>query len=536
MKKRKLLRSSLALSLVLATGCGPKKPPALSILHVGGGSEPASLDPQVVDGKIEGDIVLSMFEGLVTVDPKTLEIRPGMASHWECSADGREYTFTLRKGLRWSNGDPFTGEDVVYSLKRALSPKLGSPWTPFFFVVRNAEAYHSGELKDFREVGIRAVDPLHLKITLKQPVPYFLDLLAHSSWYPVHRGTIEKFGQIDERDTRWMRPGNMVCNGPFVLDSWENGRYIAMKKNPHYWGKDAVALDEVRFYPVSDTATEERMFAAGELDITYRTHTSKLPHYRNTGELRLSPHLGCMWVGFNCQRPPVNDPRVRRALALAIHREEIGKVRDLGKGLESYGVVPPGMSHYQQQQRLFAEDVQEARRLLAEAGYPEGRGFPRVEMLYWLTDENRPIFEAIQAMWERNLGIHVELVGQEWKVYLSLLTQGDFTIARHRWYGDYNDPTTMLNIFMSKNPCNYLRWSCDEYDAVMVRVQGEADEKKRIKLLQEAERIFIREMPGAPVYWEASSHLVSHQVRGWHPNILDLHPLKYVSKSAEKGK
>jgi oligopeptide transport system substrate-binding protein len=533
MGSRNLSHLSLALLLVLVTGCQPKKRSTLNILNVGCGAELASLDPQIVEGKIESDVLLALFEGLVMADPNTLEIRPAMASHWDISDDGLRYTFKLREGLCWSNGDPLTAEDFVFSLKRGLSPKLGSPWTPFFFTVHHAEDYFSGKINDFKEVGIKARDPLHLEITLERPVPYFLELLTHSTWYPVHKGVIGKFGKIDDRDTRWIRAENMVCNGPFVLKNWENGRYVSVKKNPYYWDKDSVALDEIRFHPVADTATEERMYAAGELDITYRTHVSKIERYKNTGELRLSPHLGCMWIIANCRRVPFNDVRVRRALALAINRKEIGKVRGFGEGLESYGIVPPGMSHYRQRDRLFQENVQEARRLLAEAGYPDGKGFPKTEVLYWLSDENRQIFEALQAMWKENLGLHFDLVGQEWKVYLSLLREGDFTIARYRWYGDYNDPTAMLNIFMRDDPCNYTHWYSDDYDTPLIRAQNTRDDEERIKLLQEAERVFIREMPGAPVYWEASSHLVSHKVKGWYPNVMDHHPWKYVSKSQD---
>ncbi|MDR3143454.1 MAG: peptide ABC transporter substrate-binding protein [Puniceicoccales bacterium] len=527
---------SLALSLALVNGCQPRKKQSLNVLNVGGGADLSALDPQIVDGKIESYVIEALFEGLVTQDPKTLEIRPGMASHWECSADGLEYSFSLREGLRWSNGDPFTAEDFVFSLKRALSPNLGSPWTPFFFTIRNAEAYYKGQVSDFREVGMRVVDAQHLKIRLERPVAYFLELVAHSAWFPVHKKTIEKFGSIEKRDTRWTRPENMVCNGPFVLSSWESGRFSSVKKNPYYWDKESVALDEIRFHPVSDTATEERMYAAGELDITYRVHVSKISHYKETGELHLTPQLGCLWVGFHCERPPGNDVKVRRALGLAINREEIGRIRGFGKGLESFGVVPPGMNHYEQQAQLFQEDIAEARRLLAEAGYPNGKGFPKVELLYYASDENRQIFEAVQAMWKRNLGIQVDLVAQEWKVYISLLQQGDFTIARHRWYGDYNDPTTMLSIFRKDDPCNYLRWSHPEFEAVMLRAQELKNEAERIKCLQEAERIFVREMPGAPVYWEASAHLVSHRVKGWYPNVQDTHPWKYISKLPAEAK
>jgi oligopeptide transport system substrate-binding protein len=500
------------------------------VLHVGNSAEPASLDPQVADGKPELNILDALFEGLVTLDPRTAEPRPGIASSWHISPDGLCYIFNLRENLRWSNGDPLVAKDFVYSLRRALAPKLGNPWVSFYFAVRNAEAYFKGALDNFENVGIRAIDDFTLEIILERPVSYFLELLAHYSWAPVHRDTIEKFGEMDEKDTHWTRPDNMVCNGPFMLKEWENGSHISMVRNPHYWEKNAVGLEKIIFYPISDTATEERMYAAGELDITSKVHVSKIQHYREKGELFLNPHIGCTWVAINCQREPFKDVKVRRALALAINREEIGKVRGLGKGLESYGVIPPGTLHYKQQGQLFHENVQEAKRLLAEAGYPEGRGFPKTEVMYYNSDEHRIIFEALQAMWERNLGIRFVLIAKEWKVYLSSLACHDFVLSRHCWVGDYDDPSAMLETYRSDHANNFSAWNSARYDRLLRRAENEVSEEKRVKIFQEAERIWVEEMPAVPVYWMSSAHCVSHRVKGWYPNVMDIHPWKYVSK------
>jgi oligopeptide transport system substrate-binding protein len=536
MNPRCFLRLFSLSLFILAAACKPFGRSSIfspHVLHVGNRVEPASLDPQVADGKPESNILLALFEGLTVPDPETAEPRPGIASGWSISRDGLSYVFHLRDDLYWSNGEPLVAKDFVYSLKRALSPKLGNPWVSFYFGVRNAEAYFKKKIDNFHDVGIRAADDFTLEINLEKSIPYFLELVMHYSWAPVHRDTIEKFGEIDERDTRWTRPGNMVCNGPFMLKSWENGNRISVVKNPYYWDKDKVVLKRINFYPVVNASTEERMYASKELDITDNTHTSKIAHYRTTGELHLNPHVGCMWIAINCKRRPFDDVRVRRALALAINRKEIGKIRGFGDGLEAYGVVPPGMLHYEQQEQLFQENVQEARKLLAEAGYPNGQRFPRAEVLYYLSDENRIIFEALQAMWEQNLGIHFDLVAQEWKVYLSLLNHNDFTLSRHCWVGDYNDPSTMMDIFQSDAASNFPAWSSMKYDYLLFQAQSAIDEKKRIKLLQEAERIFVEEMPAIPVHWMSSAHLVSSRVKGWYPNVMDVHPWKCVSKSRE---
>jgi oligopeptide transport system substrate-binding protein len=396
--------------------------------------------------------------------------------------------------------------------------------------VQNAEAYFSGKIDDFDQVGIQAINEYCLEITLEHPVPYFLELLMHGAWYPVHEDTIEKFGDIDKRDTPWIKPGNMVCNGPFILKSWENDSHISVVKNPYYWDKGSIALERISFHPISDTAVEERMYASGDLDITYRVHVSKLEHYKKTGELYLSPYLGCMWVTMNCAKKPFDDIRVRKALALAINRKEIGKVRGIGDGFEAYGVVPPETLHYKQQPRLFEEDIQEAKRLLAEAGYPNAKGFPEVEVLYNTSDLHRSVFEALQAMWKKNLNIRINLLSQEWKVYLMLKKQGDFSLTRYAWIGDYNDPSSLMDIFQSDSPNNDSRWCSLRYDYLLFQAKTAINEEKRIKLLQEAERIFVQEMPAIPVYWETSSHLVSPHVKGWFPNVMDIHPWKCVSK------
>ncbi|MDR3143453.1 MAG: peptide ABC transporter substrate-binding protein [Puniceicoccales bacterium] len=500
---------------------------------MGNGAEPSSLDPHAVNGVPEATILLSLFEGLLVPDPKTAEPCPGAASSWYISPDGLRYVFNLRENLRWSNGDPLVAKDFVYTFRRAISPKMGNPWVSFYYNVRNAEAYATGKIGDFSDVGIRAIDDLTLEIILERPVVYFLELLAHVAWLPVHRDTIEKFGALDERDTRWIRPGNMVCNGPFMLKSWENGNYILVVKNPHYWDKDNVALEKIYFHAVSDSATEERMYAAGDLDISSGLHVSKRPHYAKKGELHIDPYMGCAWVAVNCQRPPFNDPRIRKALALAINREEVNKIRGFGKDINAYGAVPPDVHHYRSIKQGFQEDVQEARRLLAEAGYPGGKGFPKTEVLYNFSDQHHLVFEVLQSMWERNLGIHVDLVSQEWKVYLSMMGRGDFTLGRHCWVGDYNDPMTMLEIFEGGSANNYTAWASTQYDYYLHQARNTANEEKRIGFLQEAERIFVKEMPAIPLFWMNSIHLVSPRVKGWYPNVMDVHLWKGISKSKD---
>ncbi|MCC5023994.1 MAG: peptide ABC transporter substrate-binding protein [Candidatus Synoicihabitans palmerolidicus] len=359
-----------------------------------------------------------MIEGLVIPDPKTLEPQPGQAESWEISEDGRVDTFRLREDARWSNGDPVTAQDFLGSWKRRLTPSLGAEYAYNLYLVEGAEAYHKGELTDFEKTGFKALDARTLQVTLVNPTGYFVQLLTHYSWYPVHLATVEKFGGLSRKGTAWTRAENYVCNGPFVLTAWRPNQHIDVVKSPTYWGKDAVRLDGVRFYPIENTDAEERMFRTGQLDVTYGLPLSKIDHYRDErGDvLRLDPFLASAYYHrLNLGKPHLSDPRVRRVLALAIDRDGLAYEVQRGVKLSAHCFTPemPGFKAPQ----LFPDDVETARALLAEAGYPEGEGLPPIEILYPTSDTGRIVCEALQAMWRSNLGIDVRLYNQEWKVY-----------------------------------------------------------------------------------------------------------------------
>ena len=505
-------------------------------LHIGNGTEPQGLDPHTVTGVTENRIISTLLEGLIREQPDTLEPLPGVAESWTISADARNYTFSLRKNARWSNGDPVTAHDFVYSWRRMLSPGLAAEYAYQLFLIKNAAAYNRGELTDFDQVGVKAIDPHTLHVELNYPTPYFLSLLVHYSTFPVHPPTIEKFGDIDERSTLWTRHNNFVGNGPFALKEWALNRIIKVEKNPYYWDAQAVRLNAIYFYPIEDVTTEERMFRSGTLHVTSDVPKEKIQVYRkkNPELLHIYPYLGTYYYSFNVTRPPFDDYRVRRAFSMSVDRQKIVQAVAKGGELPAYALTPPNTSAYFPKAKI-PFDIQAAKDLMAAAGYPGGQGFPAMEILYNTHEGHRKIAVAIQQMWKQALGVHVTLTNQEWKVYLSRRNELDFEIARASWIGDYTDPNTFLDMFVTGGGNNNTGWSNPDYDR-LIRLAGQTtDQHERYAIFQQAEKILIDESPIIPIYTYTTKHLLSPQVKGWARNILDHYPYKrlYIEKTQE---
>ena len=499
------------------------------ILHLGNGAEPKALDPHVVTGVTEHNIISALLEGLVTENPKTLEPEPGAAESWSVSDDGTVYTFALRSNGKWSNGDTVTAHDFVFSFERMLSPGLSAEYAEMLFVMKNAAAFHEGTLSDFSQVGVRAVNDSTLEITLNAGTPYFLSMLNHYSWYPVHPPTILKHGKMDELHTPWTRPGNYVGNGVFVLDTWEVNKVIVVKKNPLHWDAQIVRLEAIHFHAIEKALTEERAFRAGDLHVTGTVPLDKIEKYqqRSPELLMVSPYIGTYYYLFNVEQPPLDDVRVRKALSMSIDRAAIcTHVLKAGQ-LPAYHFVPPDTGGYTSQARV-TYDIAAAKTLLAEAGYPDGEGFPGFELLYNTNESHRKIAEVIQQMWQKNLNIKVMLKNQEWKVYLDSTQQGDFQVARAGWIGDYVDPNTFLDLWITGGGNNRTRWSNSDYDNFISTAAATSDAAVRFNAFQKAETILLNELPIMPIYLYVSLSLIQPGVRGWYPTLLDHHPYKYV--------
>ncbi len=508
------------------------------ILHLGNGTEPQGLDPHVVTGVPESRILRALFEGLVVKNPYTLELEPGVAQRWETSEDGLVLTFHINPAARWSNGDPVTAHDYVWSWQRAMNPAMGNLYAYMLFPVVNAEAYTTGKLEDPNDLGVKALDDLTLQVTLNEPTPYFLQLMDHYSTYAVHRPTIEKFGKATDRFTKWTRAKNIVSNGPFNLSEWLLNRRISVKKSETYWDADKVKLNGIVFYPTENIVSEERMYRAGQLHLTNDTPLEKIPVYQameNTPFMQ-APYLGTYYYMLNTQRAPVDDIRVRKALSMTVDREKLTRTVMQGLVTPAYAITPPGTLGYQPP-KLFGYDVEKAKALLAEAGYPNGEGWPGLELMYNTSESHRKIAVAIQQMWKDALNIEVTLANQEWKVYLDALTQMEYQVARRGWIGDYVDPNNFLDMFLTGGGNNKTGYADPLYDELILSKAPKAKSKQeRFALFYEAETLLMEEMPIIPIYTYSIKRLVDPAVKGFPPNLMDSFNFKYIWLQAENNK
>lgn len=528
-----LLPSTALCAVLLLCGCGPQQTNVERgardrELYIGIGAEPAALDPHITTGLTEYSVLLSMLEGLTTLNPVTMAVEPGVAKSWDISPDGLRYTLYLDPQARWSNGDPVTALDFLFSFERILSPALGAPYAYMLYPIRGAKAFHSGELSDFAQVGLAAPSPRTLVIELEAPTPYLLNLMTHNTWWPVHPPTVLKYGAMTDRISKWTKAGHFVGNGPYQLKDWRLNSQIHVTRNPYYRQAETVRLNGLHFLPI-EAETEERAFRSGQLHLTSTVPVHRIDWYRKHRPecLRFDTALGVYYYMLNTARPPLDNPKVRQALAYAIHREQITEHILRAGQTPAYHFTPPNTGGYQAQAR-FAYDPERARQLLAEAGYPNGAGFPTFELLYNTSESHRTIAVAIQQMWKTELGIDIELHNQEWKAYLSTREAGEFDLLRAAWFGDYDDPNTFLSLGESDNGNNHTQWSNAEYDALLQQAAHTQDPAARHLLFQRAEQILIEAMPVIPIYFYVTSRLIHPSVQGWYPSILDIHPYQAV--------
>jgi oligopeptide transport system substrate-binding protein len=498
------------------------------VLHVGNGAELQTLDPHRAEDTASFNLHLDLYEGLVSESPKG-DLIPGVATDWTVSEDGKTYVFNLRPEARWSNGDPVTAHDFVFSLRRAVDPKTVSVYSYILTPLLNADDITAGK-RPPEELGVRALDDHTLEITLANPTVYFLQLLAHSMAYPVHRATLEAHGD------QWTRPGNLVGNGAFKLDEWVVQSHVKVVRNPYYWDNANTKLEEVWFYATEDQNAELQRFRALELDQTEIIPAAQISFIRENlaDELVIAPYLGSYYYGFNLTRPPFKDnPKLRRALSLAVNRDIITKqVLNLGQ-TSAYGFTPPIKGYIQQQMVeaswTQAEREAEAKRLYAEAGYGPDNPL-HTEIMYNTQEDHRRIAVAIASMWKQTLGVEAEILNQEWKVFIDTRNQKkDTQVYRHAWIGDYEDPFSYLEILRSTAGQNDTGYNNPEFDRLVAASQTALDPHARMQILQEAERVMLADMPILPLYIYVRARLVQPWVAGYEPNIMDRHRHKYMS-------
>ena len=487
------------------------------------------LDPHIVNGVSSFNVLSALLEGLVAEDPHDLHPVPGVAETWEISPDEKVYTFHLRRNARWSNGEPVLAGDFIDSYHRILSPALGSDVAYMLYPVANAEAFNTGKITDFSQVGFRKLDDWTLEITLASSTPYFLSLLSHYSWFPVHLPTIQKYGPAFERGSRWTRPGRFVGNGPFTLEEWRLNDRIRVQKSATYWDANTVSLNAIVFHTIDSNDVEERAFRSGQLHVTDSIPVNRIDRYRREHPelLRVDPYLGTYFFRVNVTKPALNNRLVRRALAMAIDRRAIVENVWRGGQLPAGCFTPPNTAGYTCEASI-PYDTDGARKLLAEAGYPEARGLPPIEILFNSSENHKLTAEAIQQMWRKELKVNSALVNQEEKVYFDSRRQMNYQIIRSTWIGDYNDPNSFLNIWTTGGGNNQTGWSNAEYDRLIAEAEKTAEQAARYAAFQKAEAILLDQAPILPVYFYTHGFLLRPSVKGWFPTILDHHPYKHV--------
>jgi oligopeptide transport system substrate-binding protein len=507
--------------LILCSGCSPQPRADLVFLN---GAEPETLDPALITGQPEGRVANALFEGLLTFD-QSGKPQPGMAESWTVSEDGRIYTFTLREGLTWSDGTPLTARDFVESWRRTLDPATASEYAYQLHYIKNARAFNEGKSVDFSQVGVSAPDEQTLRVELENPTPFFADLCAFVTLLPVPLHVIREHGDD------WIKPGRLVSNGAYVLESWRLNDRIRLRKNPRYWNANAVAMKTIDVLPVSKANTAFNLYSSGQADLMMDkglVPPALLGEIKKRDDFHAAPFLGTYFLRFNCTKGPFTDPRVRRAFSMVIDKQSIvDRITRAGE-LAADSFVPPGAGGYEPFGQCGGRDVEEARHLLAEAGFPGGEGFPMVNYLYSEGELNEAIAVELQSMWRQLLGVNVQLLRQEWKVYLNSMSRLDYDIARSSWVGDYPDPNTFLDMFVTGGGNNRTGWSDPRYDQLISAAAAETDRPARYEILREAEKLLVcEEMPVCPLYFYVGIQLYdSKKLGGIEGNVLDEHPLK----------
>jgi len=596
------------------------------VLIMGNSGEPKGLDPHIVSGVLESNVIRSLFEGLVEAHPSKDGVAlPGVATKWYAVNPKQpdEWVFELRKDAQWSDGKPLTAQDFLFSFRRLLTPALASDYSFMLYYIKDAEFYHKSqrsyllsrndanftkewwaslkgvdfgpdeeaeegsfnfigldkltvnqlerllkepdlfkwpenvspeirrdlmmknlnyekskrgklggdELKDLWELidfGATAPDKHTLRVKLNSPIPFLPEITKHYTWYPVPMHAVLKHGKIGDRFTDWTKPDNLVCNGAFVLKSWKFNDHIEVARNPLYWDKENVGINGVRFLPITDLYTEDRMYYDEQMHVTY-TIASELIEYsrKNYPEhVRSELYLGTYFIRTNVSNEPFTDPRVRLAFSLSLNQKSL--IDNVLKGGQkpAAGLVPPFGDYPASAVVSFNPEL--ARKLLAEAGYPGGKGLPDIEFLTTDKESSKRTAEALQAMWKEHLGATIKIKQMEWTSYITAMFDKDYDLAAGGWIGDYMDPLTFLDMWMKDAGNNRTGWHNEEFEGILGEAAQTGDPTERYALLAKAEALFLKERPILPVYWYTRNYLLHPDVKGWNPLLLDNHPYKFL--------
>lgn len=517
----------IALSLVLVfssfSGCANKTGTTQNLIRYDIGSEPKTLDPTLNSAVESGTIIVNAFEGLTKFGEGDKPVA-GVAETWDISTDGLTYTFHLRNNAKWSDGKAVTAKDFEYAWKRGMNPDTAAEYANYYYYIKNGEAYNTkkGTAED---VGVKATDDSTLVVTLENVTPYFLQLTAFPTYSPVRQDMVEA-----NKSTWATKPETYISNGPFKLSEWRPKDKIILEKNTNYWNASAIKLDRLEFSMIEEATSRLSAYRSGQLDYIEGPPSQEVPTLLEKKEAVALPYLGTYYFSINvtpkaasvnaAAAKALSDVKVRRALTLAIDRESIVKNVLKAGQVPATGFVPPGVpatAGGDFTTKTFFDpkgNVDEAKRLLSEAGYPNGQGFPSITLLYNTGSGHQDVAQAVQDMWRKNLGINVELANQEWKVFQVTRTNKEYLIARDGWIGDYMDPMTFLELFTSASGNNNPGYSSPAYDAKINAAKKETDAAKRDQAMRDAETILMTDMPIVPIYFYVNVAMIKDYVKG----------------------
>ena len=525
----KLLQYSSIAVAVFLLGCGGCKERTQSgggnHFRVNLGTEPPSLDWSLATDHVSFNVIANLMVGLTEFD-KRLKPAPVIAKAWDILDGGRKIVFHLRDDVQWSDGQKVRARDFEYSWKRLLNPKTASEYAYILFDIVNAQEYHEGKVTDPGAVGVRAENDVTLAVELRHPAAYFLAITTFEVTFPQRQDIVEKF------ESRWTDPGNIVTNGAFLLSAWKHEDNIELRANPNFF-RGKPAMERVTMYMINEKTTALAMYEQGQLDFIDNDSIPILEKskWANKRGFKHVPQLRGYYYGFITDKKPFNDPRVRKAFMMAIDRNVFPSILHGGEQAAP-SWIPPGMLAHNARIGL-PFNPPEARRLLREAGYPDGKGFPRVTLAYNTEEDHKMVAEAVQGMWQRNLGVVVALDNQEWKVYLKKLQNDPPHIFRLGWGADYPDPDNFMKLFTATSGNNLTHWKNARYDQLLEQAAREPVPAKRAKHYDEAQKILCEtDLPIMPLFWTAESTLLNSHFTGLELNSMARLDLRHVRSAA----
>lgn len=529
MLKNLLKATVFATTLALAAGAVSMPAFAEVVYNRGNSADPESLDPHKTSTVYEAHILRDLFLGLVMQD-KDANLIPGAAESWTVSDDGLVYTFKLRQGATWSDGSPVTADDFVYSFRRLEDPATGAEYASMLYPIVKAEEVNTGKAKP-EEIGVKAIDPSTLEVTLKAPTPYFLEMLTHQAAYPVNKAAIEKLG------ADWIKPGNLVSNGAYTLAEFIPNDRIKLVKNPKFYDAANVKIDVVNYIPTEDRSTAIKRFEAGELDSNDDIPTEQMADLKAKfgDQLRVGAQLGTYYYAMKWDKEPWSNLELRKAVSMAIDRDFIAEKVWQNSMLPSYTMVPPGIEGYTPVAAEYANMSQidredEAKKILEKLGYGPDKPL-KMEIRYNTSENHKNTAVAIQEQL-KPLGIEVSLVNTDTKTHYGYLEQkGDFDTARVGWIADYKDPETFLGVARKASGNNYSVYNNPKFEEAMDKAAAAGGKpEERMKDLQEAERIVLEDTGFIPILYYSYKNLVSPKLKGFDENVMDVHPTRFMSK------